>query len=198
MSASDTRDALLLATRATIAEGGLGAVTAREVAGRAQANLASIGYHFGSKDALVAQALVDDVTELVEPVLELLEPSGEPVERAAAAITMLNQILDASTTRIPTYLAALSQAPHDAEVRDRLAALFAEVRERLAVNIAEQAGAQQLPDWVDPTAMAALVVAVVQGVVVSAALEPTPATGAGPQDVAGQLLGLLLAVRTAR
>ena len=197
MASSDTRTALLSATRETIAEDGLGAVTAREVAGRAQANLASIGYHFGSKDAMVAEALVDEVTDLLAPVLALLESNDAPAEKASAAITTLNDLFASAAARIPAYLAALSQAPHDPEVRTRLASLFAEVRGRLAANIELQADSGQLPDWIDPIAMAALIVAVVQGVVISAALEPAATEGIAPPAVAAQFLSLLLAARTA-
>ncbi|MFN7151300.1 MAG: TetR/AcrR family transcriptional regulator [Microthrixaceae bacterium] len=195
MSTTATRDALLGATRAAINEGGLESVTAREVAGRAQANLASIGYHFGSKDALVAEALVAEVTDLVAPVLELLDGADDAVGRAASAVTVLGDLFETSITRIPAYLAALSHAPHDGEVRRRLAGLFEQVRERLAQNIEGQLEAGDLPGWVDPSAMAALIVAVVQGVVVAAAVEPDRAE-ADARALAGQLVGLLLAVRT--
>lgn len=197
MSSASTRDALLSATRAAINDGGLESVTAREVTGRAQANLASIGYHFGSKDALVAEALVAEVTDLVAPVLGLLADSEGAVDRAANAVTVLQDLFEVSLARIPAYLAALSQAPHDDGVRARLAALFEQVRERLAENIQGQLAAGELPGWVDPTAMAALIVAVVQGVVVAAALEPDRAE-ADARALAGQLFGLLLAVRTTR
>jgi AcrR family transcriptional regulator len=197
MSTAATRDALLGATRAAINEGGLESVTARAVAGRARANLASIGYHFGSKDALVAEALVAEVTDLVAPVLELLDGASDAVERAANAVTVLGDLFETSITRIPAYLAALSHAPHDGEVRARLAGLFEQVRERLAQNIDRQLAVGDLPSWVDPGAMAALIVAVVQGVVVAAALEPDRAED-DARALAGQLFGLLLAVRTTR
>ncbi len=171
-------------------------MTAREVAGRANANLASIGYHFGSKDALVAEALVEEVTDLVAPVLALLDSTDEPADRASLAVIVLEDLFETSTARIPAYLAALSRTPHDPDVRTRLAALFAEIRQRLAASIDAQAAAGQLPSWIDPMAMAALIVAVVQGVVVSAALEPTPSPDTAPAAVASQFLALLLTART--
>ena len=191
----DTRAELLAATRAAIAEEGLGGVTAREVTGRAGANLASIGYHFGSKDALVAEALVEEVTELVAPVLEVLGSGAPDADRASAAVALLDDLFDASQARIPAYLAALSVVPHDAEVRHRLAALFVEVRQRLAADIERQAAAGHLAGWVDPQPMAALILAVVQGVVVAAALEPSRVDEGAHRAVAGQLLGLLMAAR---
>lgn len=197
MPTAATREALLGATRAAINEGGLESVTARAVAGRAQANLASIGYHFGSKDALVAEALVAEVTDLIAPVLELLNASDDAVDRAANAVAVLQDLFETSIERIPAYLAALSQAPHDADVRAGLASLFDQVRQRVAESIDGQLAAGELPGWVEPTAMAALIVAVVQGVVVAAALEPDRAED-DARALAGQLLGLLLAVRTNR
>ena len=129
-------------------------------------------------------------------MLALLDSTDEAPDRASAAIEVLNDLFDVSSTRIPAYLAALSRAPHDRDVRSRLAALFIEVRGRLARNIEEQAAAGQLPGWVDPAAMSALIVAVVQGVVISSALEPSAAEDVAPRAVAAQCLSLLLAVRT--
>lgn len=54
----DTKTDLIDATRAVIREQGLPQATAREITGRAGANLAAIPYHFGSKDDLVAAALL--------------------------------------------------------------------------------------------------------------------------------------------
>ena len=197
-SRPSTRDALVQATRAAIAEGGLTSVTAREITGRAAANLAAIGYHFGSKDALVTEALIAEVSELVEPVLDLLDSAGPPEELAADAVAALNELLTTTSARIPVYLAALSCTPHDAEVRSRLASLWARVRGRLAANIERQAEAGLLPAWIEPAAMAALILAVAQGVVVSTAWSQDDSTAPDSSAVAGQFLGLLLAARTSR
>ena len=193
---TDTRADLLAATRAALVDGGLTAVTAREVAGRANANLASIGYHFGSLHDLLAGALVQEVEELVAPVLTLLAVDADPASRATEAVALLNQVFDTARARVPAFLAALAAAPHDEAVRMPLAALLADVRGRLAVDIERQATDGGLAPWVDPTAMAALIVSVVVGVTVGTALEPAPPPGTDHASVAAQFLFLLLAARS--
>ncbi len=192
----DTRSDLLAASREVILERGLASATAREVTGRAHANLASIGYHFGSKDELLAQALVAEVEDLVQPVLAALGSEQEPASRATDAVALLNDLFTTVQQRVPALMAALAMAPHNPAVRTRLADLVDDVRGRLARDIEGQVVAGQLASWVEPFAMASLIVAVVQGVVVSAALDPEPSPGADHQSVAGQFLFLLLAART--
>ncbi len=187
---TDTRADLLSATRAAIRDVGLPAVTARGITGRASANLASIPYHFGSKDALVAEALVTEVQDLVAPVLELLGSGRPPAERATEMVSMLNDLFENSREAVPTYLAALAAAPHVPDVGRGLNTLWEELRARLADDIAGQISAGLLPHWVAPPAMAGLIMAVVQGVIVASAVDP-----AGPdhREMAGQFLLLLLA-----
>src|SRR5688572_21194682 len=103
-----TRDQLIRATRDAIRDVGMPASTAREIVGRASANLASIPYHFGSKDALVAEALIAEARELVAPVLNLLAGDRPAAERAREAVAMLDEVFEASRPQVPVYLAALA------------------------------------------------------------------------------------------
>jgi AcrR family transcriptional regulator len=51
------REDLLAGARQVIIERGVAKATAREIAGAAGVSLAAIGYHFGSKDQLITEAL---------------------------------------------------------------------------------------------------------------------------------------------
>jgi len=192
MAATATRDGLVRATQEAIREKGLGGATAREIAGRASANLAAIPYHFGSKDDLVAEALLAEARELVAPVLALLGQDAPGPERAAAAVSMLDDLFDRSRDRVPVYLAALAAAPHRPAVRAGLRRLWGDLRAGLAQDIEAQVADGVLPAWVSPVAMAELILSVVNGVVAASALD-----GDGPEhrDVAAQFLMLLLAAR---
>ncbi|MFP3902476.1 MAG: TetR/AcrR family transcriptional regulator [Acidimicrobiia bacterium] len=190
VSSSQTRDQLIRATRDAIRDVGLPAVTARVIAERSGANLASIPYHFGSKDALVAEALVAEARELVAPVLALLAADRPPPERASEAASLLSELFDASRSQVPVYLAALAAAPHAPGVRAGLAELWTDLRSRLAHDIRRQLDARQLPGWVSPDAMASLILSVVNGVVVASVVDPE---GPDHREVAAQFLALLLA-----
>ncbi|MGX2994335.1 TetR/AcrR family transcriptional regulator [Streptomyces sp. JNUCC 64] len=67
------------AKRCLLAKGFLG-TTARDVVRESGTNLASIGYHYGSKDALLAQAYV----ELIEDVSLAFDEAGEGDDATAA------------------------------------------------------------------------------------------------------------------
>lgn len=56
-SPADTRERLLDAAETLYAEKGLEGISVRAITGRAQANLAAVGYHFGSKDALIQEVI---------------------------------------------------------------------------------------------------------------------------------------------
>src|ERR1700736_6419164 len=84
-----TRERLVEAARVCVRDAGLAGATSREITRVAGANLAAITYHFGSKDALVAAALFDELERRVGPALRALEAPGAPTERMLAAIQEL-------------------------------------------------------------------------------------------------------------
>jgi AcrR family transcriptional regulator len=188
--ATATRERLVVATRDAIRELGLPAVTAREITARASANLAAIPYHFGSKEALVTEALMAEARELLAPVWELLGADRSAGDRAGAAVALLNDLFEEASEQVPVYLAALAAAPHLPEVRAGLGEMWEELRGRLAADISAQLESGLLPAWVEPSAMAALIVGLVNGVVIASVVDPV---GPDHRAVAGQFLALLLA-----
>lgn len=56
-SSEQTRDRLLNAAREIFSQQGFQGATVREICRRAEANVAAVNYHFGSKDGLLAEAL---------------------------------------------------------------------------------------------------------------------------------------------
>ena len=93
-----TKRALRDAAAALFAENGFENVSLREITGRAGANVASVKYHFGSKESLVDAV----VTELVSPVnqarlknLDCLEREGDPSVRK-----LLHGFFDPLLTRL--------------------------------------------------------------------------------------------------
>ena len=190
MTSGSTRSELIEATRTAIRDLGLGGATAREITGRAEANLASIVYHFGSKDALVTEALLTETRELIAPVLVLLADDRPGPERAAEAVVVLEDLFERSRNQVPVYLAALAAAPHSPPVAAGLTDLWVDVRTALAEDVARQLAALALPAWVDAQAMAALILSLVNGVVIASVVDPE---GPGHRAVAAQFLSLLLA-----
>jgi AcrR family transcriptional regulator len=79
------REALLAGAKRCLIEKGYARTTARDIAAASGVSLAAIGYHFGSKDALMNQAIYEFVGEWGEEVERALSAEGaqdaEPLER---------------------------------------------------------------------------------------------------------------------
>ncbi|WP_280269841.1 TetR family transcriptional regulator [Nocardia wallacei] len=72
------REDLLAGARKAILERGLAKVTARDIAAAAGVSLAAIGYHFGSKDRLVSEAVTEGVGgEIGDSVEAAIREAGE-------------------------------------------------------------------------------------------------------------------------
>lgn len=70
---ADTRERILDAAEALFVEHGFEATSMRMITGRAQANLAAINYHFGSKEALIQEVFRRRLTWLNEARLAALD-----------------------------------------------------------------------------------------------------------------------------
>jgi AcrR family transcriptional regulator len=70
---TDTRARILQAAEALFAEHGFDAVSMRDLTAAAGVNLAAVNYHFGSKQALLAEVFALRANVLVDQRLQLLE-----------------------------------------------------------------------------------------------------------------------------
>jgi AcrR family transcriptional regulator len=189
---TDTATALRKATRTCVARDGLAATTSRDITSEAGANLAAITYHFGSKERLVADALVEGVRSWLAPTLALLEEEGDPATRTIAAIQSLLSTLEEHRDDAAAYLQALAHAPAADPLRQGIVDLWSELRTVLAADMRAVQKAGELGAWLDPEAMSAVLVAVANGFVVQAILDPD---GPAVSAMAAQFGSLMLAVR---
>lgn len=172
---------------------GLAGATSREITAAAGANLAAITYHFGSKDDLLAEALFAELDRRLAPALESLDSFSDPSSAPAAMLAVVGRLLaefERSRADAPVYLEALLHAVHDPAYRDRALALSTAVRDRLEAVVAALRYDGVVPVWVDARAMAALVLATANGIVLQTLLDPD-----GPDQAAmtTQFAGLLVA-----
>lgn len=188
-----TRARLLEATLGVLATHGVARATSREIAAAAGVNLQAITYHFGSKDELVAQALVHAVRSWIEPARTALAGvADDPLMHLFGALAALQQALEQAREHFPAYLEALAAAPRNEAVRVQILGLLGELRGALAVSIGELRDAGYLAAWVDPESMAALIVAAGDGFVLHSTLDPQ---GHSPERTMLQVIQLLLAAR---
>jgi AcrR family transcriptional regulator len=190
-----TRERLVEATQGCLRVGGVARTSSRAIADRAGANLGAITYHFGSKEQLVAVALAAELHDWTQPVLDLLAELDEPATRLLGAVKALTETFDEHRDRVPGLLEVFVHAARTPESDNPMAAIWRDLRTRLATVIAELRTSGAVPQWVEPDAMAALIVAVAAGTVVSVTVEPA---GVSHRDIATQFAALLLAAGTAR
>jgi AcrR family transcriptional regulator len=124
------REDLLAGAKRCLIERGWARTTVRDVASAAGVNHAAIGYHFGSRDALLTQALVEAVDELDDELARRV-PEGEPEQRWKA-------LIDSFTTHRALWVAqleAIVQAERSPEVREHLAQGQRKAREGLGGSV---------------------------------------------------------------
>ena len=88
---TDTRERLLDAAENLFAANGLEGVSVRAITTRAQANLAAIGYHFGSKDALIQEVIRRRYNWLSSVRMERL---GHLEAKADSEVPSLEDVID--------------------------------------------------------------------------------------------------------
>jgi AcrR family transcriptional regulator len=120
-------------------------ITARAIADESGANLASIAYHFGSKDNLVTEAAITGLDRWLEEVAaELGELASQPpTARFRLAVAAVETSRRRHTGLARNYVAALAKAAHDDRIRELLAEGFAGARPNVAALLglgADQAG----------------------------------------------------------
>ncbi len=101
-------------------------VTARVIAAESGANLASIGYHFGSKDNLIAEAVSEGLHRWLAEVAAGLAnlPDGAPGMKLIRAIELVDQTRQRHEGLARSFLVALARALHDEPMRQLLAERF--------------------------------------------------------------------------
>src|SRR3954447_24412361 len=72
----NNREALLAGAKKCLLEKGYARTTARDIANAADVSLAAIGYHFGSKDRLMNEAMFQAIGEWGDRVAEAFTRSG--------------------------------------------------------------------------------------------------------------------------
>jgi len=93
------REDLLTGAKRCLRSKGFARTTARDIATASGVSLAAIGYHFGSKEALLTQALVEATGEWVEELGRALasdlDPGATPMERFELTWTRLLRLFGA-------------------------------------------------------------------------------------------------------
>src|SRR2546421_6120882 len=131
------REALLAGAKRCIVEKGYAHTTARDIVAASGTNLASIGYHFGSKDALLDAAILDSFDDWDGDIEAALRGhrDGPAADRLAA---FLDVLIEKARTDRPVVAASVqwvAQIEFSPVVRGELADAYARARREFAAML---------------------------------------------------------------
>jgi AcrR family transcriptional regulator len=120
------REKLLAGAKLCLYERGYARTTARDIVAASGTNLASIGYHFGSKEALLNAAMIEAIDEWGEELERVLSSDTDtnvgPIERFES---IWRRVIESFETHRPLWVAsfeAFLAAQRSPELREQLAA----------------------------------------------------------------------------
>jgi AcrR family transcriptional regulator len=180
------REDLMIGAKRCLIEKGYARTTARDIVAVSGTNLASIGYHYGSKDALLNRALVEAVGDSGSELFAVLaegEPDAGLLERFE---TVWTRMIEQFPTDRRVWLAsfeAFAQVDHVQVVREALADGMEQGREG-AVEIFKKIGMfDETTDKNTLRAVGSFYHALVTGVIAQLLVDPEHApTGEGLTD----------------
>ncbi|PXY22418.1 TetR/AcrR family transcriptional regulator [Prauserella muralis] len=159
------RDDLLAAARRLLEEQGYAHITTRDLVAASGTNLASIGYHFGSKAGLLNAAIGEVFEEWTEQLAELAmaDPTASPVERGHVAWAAMLNSLASKRKLLLSYVEALAQAERVPDLREQFAEQYRRCRARVAELVAESLGDGTPAEDPRCRAVASFVIAICDG-----------------------------------
>lgn len=143
-------------------------ITARAIAEESGANLASITYHFDSKDDLVTEAVIAGLDRWLADVASGLEdlPAQAPAARFRRAAEVIEASRQRHTGLARNFVGALAKAQHDTRIRETIAAGFHRTRPIVATLLG-------LGDDQEGSDAAGLLLAMFYGLLIQVLLDPS-------------------------
>ncbi|GJF34573.1 TetR family transcriptional regulator [Kitasatospora sp. NE20-6] len=169
------REDLLAGAKRCLLEKGYGRTTARDIASAAGVSLAAIGYHYGSKDALLTEALMAAMAEWGDELGRVLgapDTGTDPQERFVATWDRVLQSFTEHRGLWRVQFEILAQVEHSPELRQILGP--AQKEARLGLSAMFQ-GLPEVPDTPEELTRGAFYQALLAGLAAQWALAPDSA-----------------------
>ena len=193
MSRKSHREALLAAAKELIRTRGYGHITARDLVSASNTNLASIGYHFGSKDALLNEAIGAALEEWTDAIGQVTQAQrgASPLQRLTGSWRAVLNKADEIRPYLLAFFEALTQSARSPELAEQLATHYRKQRERVAGFVADDFGGA----LDDRTArdLATLVIALSDGLMIQSFADPEQTPSANRLAAAVAAAGAQLA-----
>ena len=132
---ADTKKRLLDVAERLFAEEGFESVSLRSITAEAEANLAAVNYHFGSKEALIGAVVGRQVEPINRQRLALLEEAGDARSIVAAFLDPVLQEAGRSGLDDNRFCKLMSRctATQDGKISEMIMGQFHEVVEKFVV-----------------------------------------------------------------
>jgi AcrR family transcriptional regulator len=153
---------------------GYARTTARDIAAAANANLASIGYHFGSKEALLNEAILRTCEQWTDRLGEAAFAGEDesPLDQIAASwVAMMNSFEDLRPVLVG-LIEAVGQSAWSPDLRHELAAHYRTSREQVTAMVRQSLGEGVDEAGIDPNVISSFLIAVCDGLVLQWLLDP--------------------------
>jgi AcrR family transcriptional regulator len=175
----DNRAALIKGARQCIEQIGYARTTARDVAAAAGVSLGAIGYHFGSKEELLNEAIAEGFRDWTASFVPLVSESADRGIDAVAsqAIPQLFHLMETSRPLLIAFIEAMAQAEHVPALRAQLAEQYRQSRATAVDMMASTLGPQLEVAGISPATMGSLVLALVDGLMMQYLVDPDAAPG---------------------
>jgi AcrR family transcriptional regulator len=162
------RTRLLLAAQSLLRERAYGKITARDLVAASNTNLGSISYHFGSKEALLNEAIGLALEEWAETIGRAIRANTDAglLGLMAGSMSLMLDEYESIRPYYNAFIEALARSARSPELREQLAAHYNRQRERIAGWIEES-----LPDTLSSLQarhLASLLLATADGMLIQA------------------------------
>jgi AcrR family transcriptional regulator len=166
------REDLLAAAKHLLVEKGYHRTTARDIASASGSHLASIGYHFGSKDALMSAAALAAQGEWGDAIDTAVEAAGSagPAERLRICVDQLLAAMAGQREVLVASVQTYAQAEFEDELRSALLDGTRDARASLAGLLLDLPAADLDPEVVRGTG--SVIHALIAGLTLQAFLDP--------------------------
>jgi AcrR family transcriptional regulator len=174
MPQASHRDQLLEGAIECLRTKGYSRTTARDIANAANANLASIGYHFGSKEALLNEAIIRTCEEWTTRLGEAAiagEDESPLGQMAASWVAMLSSFEELRPVLVG-LVEAVGQSAWSEDLRQELATHYRAAREQVASMVRASFGETAEQAGTDAKVVASFLIAVCDGLVLQWLLDP--------------------------
>jgi AcrR family transcriptional regulator len=173
MPRQNHRERLVRGALQCMREKGYARTTARDIAAAANSNLGSIGYHFGSKEALLNEAIREGFAEWTAQVgqVAFAEGGATPLDRGRASLVALIGTFKDQRSLMVAFVEALAQAERSDDLRRQLAAIYEESRVAVGQMVAASFDEATIAA-ADARAVASFLIAICDGLMLQWLIDP--------------------------